>query len=158
MQHIHKNICAWLNHPRPLEQLPAVNAHLRPSSFNERLTTRSVDVLLEACPANSARTHRAGFRRGVERQLLPGFACLLRRKLIRTIRISQNGSAVVDGGDFAMQCWVSVVGDSVGSDTDEVSVAAGGVIDNSCAERTERAGLISRVIDVDFSDRIAWPC
>lgn len=72
--------------------------------------------------------------------MLPGLAGFLGRELVRAIGISQDGSAVVDGGDFAMERWVAVVGDGVGADADELSGAAGGVVDDGGAEGTEWAG------------------
>jgi hypothetical protein len=102
MQHIGENCSAWLDHSAPCEQFSAVDAHLRPPSLDQRLTAGSIDVLLEACPANRARAHGTGFGSRVEAQLLPRLTGLFVRKLVKAIGISQDGGAVVDGGDFTV--------------------------------------------------------
>lgn len=141
MQNISQDGRRGLNHAAPAKDLPAVDAHLRPARFHERLAARGVDILLEPSPSDSGGAHGAGFRGGVQAELLPGAARFFRRQLEGPFWIPQDRGAVVDGCYLAVQGRVAVVRDGVCCDADEFARSGGGsVVDYGRAECAERTG------------------
>lgn len=88
--------------------------------------------------------HRARFGSGIQTQIFPRLRNLSGGEPVFT---TEDRSAIVDGGDLAMQDWVAGSRDFVGANADERSEGSGavGVVHDRCSKGLEGAGYVRLV-------------